>query len=111
MLTAPLSRHIEIIEYVASPSKIAAARASDRLAKALLDLAAQGLRTHCSDPETAHLWLSDHEAERRLAVRLCSNCPVFMECWDASVAQREEFGVWAGVDRTVRHARGRVKAA
>ena len=96
---------------MATPSKIAAARASERLAKALIDLATQGLRTHCSDPETGHLWLSDLEAERRLAVRLCSNCPVIMECWDASVAQREEFGVWAGQDRTVRHARGKAKAA
>lgn len=85
--------------------------ASARLTNALIDLAAAGLRTHCSDSEVAHLWLSDHAAERRLAVRLCSNCPVFMECWDASVAQREEFGVWAGVDRTVRHARGKAKAA
>jgi hypothetical protein len=60
--------------------------ASARLVKALIDLAARGLRTHCSDPATAHLWLSDHEAERAQAARLCNGCLVALECWGASVA-------------------------
>jgi hypothetical protein len=81
--------------------------ASGLLAKALIDLAARGLRTHCSDPQTSHMWLSESESERAQAARLCNGCPVSLECWGASVARREEFGVWSGVDRTVRHARGK----
>jgi hypothetical protein len=34
--------------------------ASDALTLALLNLAARGERTHCSDPETHHYWVSDH---------------------------------------------------
>jgi Transcription factor WhiB len=85
---------------MASPTKIAAALAADRLTKALIDIAAQGLRHHCADPERGHLWLSEHEPERALAVRLCAGCPVELECWAASVARDERFGVWSGIDRT-----------
>lgn len=49
---------------MATPTKIAAARASERFIKALIDLAARGLRTHCSEPEIHHLWLSEVDAER-----------------------------------------------
>lgn len=30
------------------------------------------------------------------ARRVCAGCPVADECLDAALAQREEFGVWAG---------------
>ena len=38
--------------------------ATDMLTKALLDLAARGEGTHCSDPGTSELWISDrsHDA-------------------------------------------------
>jgi len=74
--------------------------ASARFTKALIDLAAAGLRTHCSDPEASHLSLSEYPEQRAEAARLCQGCPVIMERWAASVARRESFGVWAGVDRT-----------
>jgi hypothetical protein len=45
--------------------------ASDALTLALLDLTARGERTHCSDPTTHHLWLSEHESERAVAIMLC----------------------------------------
>jgi hypothetical protein len=38
--------------------------ATDALTRALITIASQGLRTHCSDPATHHLWLSEHEPER-----------------------------------------------
>jgi hypothetical protein len=85
---------------MATPTKIAAARASERLTKALINVAAQGLRVHCSDPITSHLWLSEHPAERAEAARLCQGCPVEIECWVASVARNERWGVWAGIDRS-----------
>src|SRR5829696_384498 len=33
---------------------------SEALTRALSSIAAAGLRTHCSDPETHHYWVSDH---------------------------------------------------
>ena len=55
---------------MATPTKLAAARAADRLTKALIDIATQGLsRHHCSDPELGHLWLSEHEHERAVAAK------------------------------------------
>jgi hypothetical protein len=80
--------------------------ASERLTQSLINLAARGLHTHCSDPELGHLWLSEHEEERAVAAILCVGCPVELLCWDASRARDERFGVWGGVDRT-RHPNGK----
>ena len=41
---------------------------SDALTRALINLAARGLRTHCSDPVSSELWLSKDQAERKQAV-------------------------------------------
>ena len=68
--------------------------ASDALTMALLNLAEQGLRTHCSDPGTSELWTSDHEGERVEAVRLCVGCPLLDECRQA------RWHVWGGKDYT-----------
>jgi hypothetical protein len=75
-------------------------QASDRLTVALLTAAAQGLRAHCSDPETHHHWLSEFPEERKLAMRACRGCVVFEECGAAARANREQHGVWAGKDHT-----------
>jgi hypothetical protein len=85
---------------MATPTKIAAAAASERLTKRLIDLAARGPRTHCSDPDRAHLWLPDHEARTGEAAILYINCPAQLECWAASAARDERFRVWGGIDRT-----------
>jgi hypothetical protein len=74
--------------------------ASERLVRALVDLADRGLRTHCSDRATSKLWLSESEAERAEAAKLCAGCPVFGPCGDAAEANREQFGTWAGRDYT-----------
>jgi Transcription factor WhiB len=79
-----------------------ARQASDRLTIALLTIATQGLRVHCSDPVTHHYWTSEHEAERRLAQLACRDCPVGRECGEAADANDERWGVWNGVDRSVR---------
>jgi hypothetical protein len=86
--------------HLSTPTKIAAARASERFTKALADLASRGLRTHCQDPEVAHLWLSEIDQERAQAAILCSGCLVELECWAAAAARDERFGVWSGQDRT-----------
>jgi hypothetical protein len=44
---------------------------TDALTLALLNLAARGERTHCSDPASHHLWTSEDERERAVAVMLC----------------------------------------
>ena len=84
--------------------------ASEAFTKALLDLGAGGLRTHCSDPDSRHMWLSESAAERAEAAKLCRGCPVILECGQAATARKERWGVWAGVDRSPR-AKRRADAA
>ena len=76
--------------------------ASAQLTRALINLAAAGLRTHCSDVALSELWVSDHEAERAEAVRLCHGCPVIIECRQAADARAERWHVWGGRDYTRR---------
>jgi hypothetical protein len=79
--------------------------AYDRLTRALLDMAAAGLRTPCSDVSSHHFWLSEHEGERRVAARLCRHCPVELECRESAEANQERWGVWGGVDMSVKPGR------
>ena len=72
------------------------------LTRALINLAASGLRTHCSDPGSRELWVSDHPAERTEAARLCIGCPVLTPCREAADARDERWHVWAGRDYTRR---------
>ena len=74
--------------------------ASDRLTQALITMAAQRLRPHCSDPESHWLWLSEHSGERQQAALTCGGCCVITECGDAAEANGERFGVWSGRDYT-----------
>jgi hypothetical protein len=87
---------------LAKPQRVAmrpgAREAHERLTRALINLAAAGLRTDCSDVALHHLWLSESQQERAVAVRLCRGCPVLREC--AEVGRYERFGVFGGVDRT-----------
>jgi hypothetical protein len=73
---------------------------SDRLTRALLNLTSRGLRPHCGDAGTGGVWLSEVEAERAEAVKLCRGCPVILECGAAATARGERFGTLSGVDRT-----------
>jgi hypothetical protein len=70
------------------------------LLRALLNLTSRDLRPHCSDAGTGGLWLSDLEAERAEAVKLCVGCPVILECGAAATARGEYFGTWGDIDRT-----------
>ena len=72
--------------------------ASDALTVALLTIASQGLRPHCSDPGTGGLWLAEHAAERAEAAKLCRGCPVFKPCGEAAKAEPPTWGVWASKD-------------
>ena len=83
--------------------------ASDKLTQALITMASQGLRPHCSDPESHWMWLSEHPQEIAQAALMCGGCPILTECGDAADANGERFGVWSGRDYTP--APGRRKAA
>jgi hypothetical protein len=72
--------------------------ATERLTQALINIASQGLRPHCSDPGSSDLWLSDHPGGRREAVKLCAGCPVIRECRQAADARDERWHVWGGKD-------------
>jgi hypothetical protein len=48
----------------ATRARATAARvATDKLTTALIELGAQGLRTHCSDPGSSELWISDRSRD------------------------------------------------
>lgn len=74
--------------------------AGEVLTRALLDLAARGQRSRCSDPGTHDFWTSDDPEQRKLAATWCAGCPIFDACAAAGAA--ETFGVWAGTDQTPR---------
>jgi hypothetical protein len=80
------------------------AAASEQLTKALINLAAVGQRTHCSDPTTHDLWLSESESERAVAAGLCRRCPVILECRE--VGKYQSWGVFGGCDFTRRNKPG-----
>src|SRR5215217_2849647 len=72
----------------------AARVATDAITLALVNAASKGLRPHCSDPGAEWLWLSEHEAERAEAARLCRGCPVITECGQAAEANQERWGAF-----------------
>jgi hypothetical protein len=94
-MTPPTPRHWAISHR--------ARKAHDRLNRALVNAAAQGVRPRCGDFETSHLWLSEHTQERAMAALMCADCVVLDEC--ADVGEFQSFGIWGGVDRTKRQQR------
>ena len=46
--------------------------------------------------ETARLFFSDEISEIADAKRICSTCPVIVECLDTALARGEQWGVWGG---------------
>lgn len=78
--------------------------ARDRLDRALLDLASDGRRVRCAEPEDHLWWTSDLDAEREAAARLCVGCPVLRQCAESAKEEHELF-VWAGVDHGTRPAK------
>lgn len=72
----------------------------DPLTLPLIELASQGQRPRCSDPGDRRLWLSDDPDERASAAARCRGCQVLTACQQSADIHGEQFGVWAGVDRT-----------
>jgi Transcription factor WhiB len=77
----------------------------DALTRALLNLAEAGGRPPCSDYSARPLFLSEFVGERRVAQKLCTHCPVKAECLESALEHDTRFGVFGGVDFTVREGR------
>jgi WhiB family redox-sensing transcriptional regulator len=52
-----------------------------------------------TDPE---LFFPELEKQGAIAKRICQNCPVQVECFNYAVTKKEENGIYAGIDFTVR---------
>ena len=74
--------------------------AQQALTAALVQLAAEGQRPRCGEYGGADLWLSEDPDDRALAARWCRGCLVLDACHNAAEEGAEQFGVWAGIDRT-----------
>jgi len=53
--------------------------------------------------EDPDLFFSSDPADIMKAQQVCAGCPVRVECHRAADANNEQFGIWAGVDREIRH--------
>jgi hypothetical protein len=74
---------------------------SERLTQALTSIAAAGLKPHCVND--SDLFLSESEAERTEAIKLCRGCPVIDPCRD--VGKFQSWGIWGGRDVSRRPGR------
>lgn len=50
-----------------------------------------------ADPDA---WTSEDPDERAYAARACVDCPLIVQCARFARLNAEQFGVWAGIDRT-----------
>jgi WhiB family transcriptional regulator, redox-sensing transcriptional regulator len=75
--------------------------ASEALTRSLITLASQGRRPRCGDAGFNY-WVSEDQRDRNLAALWCDGCPVLDPCREAAKANDERWGVWGGVDFTVR---------
>jgi hypothetical protein len=75
-----------------------AALATGALNQALLNAAARGQCPRCSDGEASWMFTDEDPRVRAVAATYCNGCVVWSECNEVGVYQ--QFGVWAGKDRT-----------
>lgn len=75
---------------------------TERLTRALLDLAVEGGRPRCAEYGGHAMWTSDDPDDRALAARWCAGCPILTHCYDAAVAEGERWAVRGGRDMRVK---------
>lgn len=73
--------------------------ARDLLDRALLDLAADGRRPRCGEPDDHGLWTSEDRDERARAARLCAACPLLRPCAEAAEEENDRWTTRGGADR------------
>lgn len=59
-----------------------------------------------ADPEIFFLPRGRNATE---AHRICAGCPVRQECLDEAIENREQYGIWGGLDRDERRAYARAR--
>lgn len=52
-----------------------------------------------TDPEA---FFPEYERDGKAAKAVCKECPVKQKCFDYAVSNQETFGIWGGVDFTIR---------
>ncbi len=52
-----------------------------------------------TDPEA---FFPDLASQAKAAKRVCASCPVIRDCFKYAIDTEQEFGVWGGVDFTIR---------
>jgi WhiB family redox-sensing transcriptional regulator len=55
----------------------------------------------CNQTDT-EAFFPEYERDGRMAKEVCKQCPVKQKCFDYAVSNQESFGIWGGVDFTVR---------
>lgn len=51
---------------------------------------------HIFYPEDSYNTENSSYAERKLAIKICSHCPVQKLCADYAITAREPYGIWGG---------------
>ncbi|MGZ1492421.1 WhiB family transcriptional regulator [Brevibacterium sediminis] len=49
-----------------------------------------------------HEWTSSSTKDKRLAIRLCADCPAKHACREFAETNNERYGIWGGQDRSTR---------
>lgn len=57
---------------------------------------------HIFFPEDSYGLSGDYFTEKRLAMEICSRCPVKKLCADYALTNREPYGIWGGTTPTDR---------
>lgn len=69
----------------------------DALYAAIVEAADDGRTVPCLAMRDEPGWISENDAERRDAAKLCTNCPVLKTCRNYIAQNPEPAGVWAGL--------------
>jgi len=58
------------------------------------------------EPSLVDLWFSEEPGDEILAVSICSQCPVRLQCLKEACDARFEYGIWGGLTVSQRTRRG-----
>jgi Transcription factor WhiB len=91
--------------------KVSMTTATTKLNTALITMASRGDRPRCSDPIDHAKWTSEDQHDRDTAAAWCNGCNVMLLCGAAATERDERWGVWGGIDRSIRPGRKKSEAA
>lgn len=70
--------------------------AGDALHHALAEITDRGIKVACATD--SHLWISESDKERAVAIARCHGCPVSALCRDMAIETKATWAVYAAVD-------------